>query len=534
MSEQQGSSEGEVWAGTRWLMVGPFSGRPSGRRLKVDAARFAAGLESFGLSAEIEVPGPLGAGPGRYQLRFEKLRSFSLQEILKAEPALAELSALAEGLVAPEAERRRSPEDAAAACQRLGASQLAQRITALNAPTPGPASSGSSLIDSVLAQGVSPAASAVDGFVAAIRGGAPGVSPEARKARSLIEDAVYATAKAILGHPTVVALESAWRGLKLGLDQLTADANMELELVDAVGPAAVDAIRQALDAEAFDRPTAVFLTEAGLSAEALSTLAGLGDEALVPIIAELPLTPFKQPDAAGLAAALEKDPKLPDDFRALRESESSRWLFAAVNPVVVAAEGAGAAERVVLASPVFGVFAMLARSFRETGAFGKILGPDAGLKTPGGLTVKSGPHEGSVVPTGCFVSAKAQGLLASFGILALGSAKNAVEVRLSAAPSVRAAPDAVPLPAQIQTGRIVRFSSWCRDQIPAGTDDDGAQVIFAEAAKVFLFGGLEKGAELTAKVVREGGARMVVVAARVHPLLAGIALELAFSLPLPD
>lgn len=534
MSDTMSTTEGEAWARTRWLVVGPFSSAPSGRRLKIDASNFAATLEAAQLTVAVELPDALSdGGKQRYQLRFDKLRAFSLSEVLKSEPKLAELSALAEALVAPDANQRKSVAEAAATCQRLGATRLQKSLEALSAPPPSSGSSGSALIDQVLAGAPNPAASAVDSFVSAIRGSGSSLPPEARKARSLLEDALYATAKALLARPEVVALESAWRGLKLAVDHATADAGMVIEVVDVAGEGVIETVTSALAGEAFDRPSAVFITDRIGSAATLEALANLGDEAMVPVVAELPLPWFKLPDAAALVTALEKEPKLPDDFRALREQEAARWLFAATNEVVSLSEGTGVAERVVLSSPVFGVLAMLARSFRETGAFGKILGPEAGLKTPGGLTLKSGAHEGSVVPTGAFVSAKSQALLASFGILALGSARNAVEIRLSAAPSVRAAADAVPLPAQIQTGRIVRFAQWCRDQIPPGTDDDGAQAIFAEAAKVFLFGGLEKGAELTAKVVNESGARMVVIAARVHPLHAGIALELAFSLPLP-
>ncbi len=92
----------------------------------------------------------------------------------------------------------------------------------------------------------------------------------------------------------------------------------------------------------------------------------------------------------------------------------------------------------------------------------------------------------------------------------------------------------MPIPAQLLTGRIVRFASWVRDQLPAQADADTARDIFREAAKVFLFPGMSDVGEVDATILEEDGERMLNVYANISPLHAGIPFEMAFPLYLNE
>jgi hypothetical protein len=223
---------------------------------------------------------------------------------------------------------------------------------------------------------------------------------------------------------------------------------------------------------------------------------------------------------------------LPEGWDDLRADEVSRWLSVTTNDLVVAAEGAGAARRSVLGSSVFALAAMLAASFHHTGGFARVLGKEGALKAPGLREVQSGREAGIAVPTAAFLSIRAQAELAGLGFIGLGSGRNSDAVMLSEVVTVRASKDAVPLPAQILTGRLVRFGEWVRDQVPAGSSKEEVANLFKQAATVFLFPGLSKGARLDAGVVDEGEGPMIRLVAGVDPRLAGIPFEVGFDLPL--
>jgi hypothetical protein len=92
----------------------------------------------------------------------------------------------------------------------------------------------------------------------------------------------------------------------------------------------------------------------------------------------------------------------------------------------------------------------------------------------------------------------------------------------------------MPLPAQLLTGRIVRFALWVRDQLPAGSSAEDLSALFSQAAEVFLFGGATEVGRLKADLVPgEGGNPLIQVEAAVRPEQAGSQrFHLAFSLPL--
>jgi hypothetical protein len=183
----------------------------------------------------------------------------------------------------------------------------------------------------------------------------------------------------------------------------------------------------------------------------------------------------------------------------------------------------------VLASAAWGLTAMLASSYTATGSFARITGAPGQLRAPATRTLTQGKDNGVAVPTRFFTSVRAQTELAQRGVVGLGSPRNSDKIVLSAVPTYRSAKDAVPLSAQIWTGRIVRFASWVRAQLPANATSTDAATIFEQAGSVFLFPGTGKAARVTAEI---DDARKLHVAARMDGSLAGVPLQIEFALPL--
>jgi type VI secretion system protein ImpC len=225
---------------------------------------------------------------------------------------------------------------------------------------------------------------------------------------------------------------------------------------------------------------------------------------------------------------------MPEGWDELRADDSSRWLCTVANRAVVAREGVGAAKRVAFTSPGLALAAMLAASFRETRSFARILGAAGSLEAPASWELPAGRDAGTSVPTEAFFSMRTQGALAKLGVLGIGSGRNTTKLMLSEMPMMRASKDAAPLSAQILTGRIARFAQWVRSQVPSGASDAETASLFEEAAKVFLFAGLEEGqASLRAGVGKsDAGARVVEIACRLPAPLAGVPFQMAFQLPL--
>jgi hypothetical protein len=293
-----------------------------------------------------------------------------------------------------------------------------------------------------------------------------------------------------------------------------------------------DAVRARPPTENFEGDDALLVIEPVDSIETLAELAELGEEMLAPcIVAPSPVL-LGASSLDDLAARAEATPPFPDDWVELRSRGSSRWLCAAVNPVALHAEGAGAYRRTCFGSPVWAVAAMLSASHRAQGAFALAVGRPGALTAPATWTVPDGPQRGKVAPTEAFFPIPAQTALAGRGVLALGSVVNSDRVVLASAPMVAAARDAAPLPAQLLTGRIVRFAQWARAQIDPGQSQEEVSTLLAQAASFILFPGMSGAAAVGARVKGEGTARVLEFGARVNPSHALVPLEIAFELPL--
>ena len=540
-------NDDDTTARFRVRAIGAFSPKPAGRRLPLSAAGFGEAMASAGLAAEVSVPDRLGGQKERkLALAFARPRAFSLAEVVAAVPELAKLRTLAEALGAGTT----TPEVALGQVKELvGEGPLARALAlAIAAATPAPPAAGTPAtgVDAIFAAGdvkpaAEPAAGAIDTFVRTMRGpSAPrppasaAASRGVRAARTAIEEAVFATAGDVLADPLVARLEGVWRGLKLLVDQCPAAAQIAIELVDAPATDAVAALERDLPDDESDRPDLLVVIDPVADVDTLARLAGVGESALAPVVVALAPSLVGVADAAAVALAADQPGGcLPEAFVALRADESSRWLCGVLNRGVVASEGVGTSKRTAFTSPALVLAAQLAASFRDTRAFARIFGGNGAIELPATLEVSEGKDAGSAIPTEAFYSLRAQTALAGQGLLGLGSARNSSKVALSAAPTARHSTDAVPLPAQILTGKLVRFVSWVRRELPADASDADAVQMFEQAAQVFLFAGMGEGAILRAGVGKdEQGRRVVEIAASLRAEHAAIPFQMAFTLPL--
>lgn len=561
-----------------WLLLGSLSSAPNGRRFILDHDGFAETVRTANLRAKVEIGAALGASRSMIvEIGFEQLKQYAMKHVLASVPVLESLRKLGEDLGGPSTRRPSDDATVAKVIELIGDGPLAAELrrtfanedlkdepaaepAPASSPAPGSANSSdpeSALVGELLERHETRQADtkrAVDSFISAVlaaRGRKPASGeppkPSNRRARELIETSVFGAVSTILEDPAVTQPEALWRGLQLVAKQAprrsSGHGSMLVEVVD-VAPSGIEAaMRACLDDEPMNRPDAYFCFDRIEDPERLTALASTAEDMHAPIIVGVGPRLFGVDDPEQIMQVLrdaKPDPTaaMPEGWADLRLDEVSRWLSVTTNDVVVAAEGAGASRRMVLGSSVFAVAAMLAASYRETGGFARILGKDGSLKAPGMHEVAKGRESGTSIPTAAFLSIRAQSELAELGIIGLGSGRNSDLVALSNVPTVRGSKDAVPLPAQILTGRLVRFARWVCDQVPAGQTREQVVNLFKEAATVFLFPGLNStnlssgGAELHAGVIDLDGAPAIRLVANVHPRLAGIPFEVGFDLPL--
>ncbi|MFL5351093.1 type VI secretion system contractile sheath domain-containing protein [Archangium sp.] len=537
----------------RWWVAGTFSPGPSGRRFVVTPDSYAEELARSATGLRVSVEDRLGAGQTRtFELTFPKLRSFTVAEVLSSVPELRALKALMDGL-------DKLPADAAVKSLEavVGAGRLSETVGAVlrekQSPPPPKAGNGvvpsapgtpkaPDVVDSIFAQTDSArpeqaAKASVDAFLKAVgtRAAAPAnPASVAAPAKALVEEAVQATARDVLAHPLVARLESAWRGLKMLVDHCPKSSGMAVEVLDVEVPAGVEGVESQLPVDRFERPDALFVVEPVEDVAALGRLAALGERAQLPVVVDVPPSLFGVKSAAEVVNRVEEERGgLSEAWEALRAEESSRWLSAALHRVVVMVDGQGARRRTCFASAALGVASLLASSFRETGSFARVLGGAGGVQAPSVWQLPPGRDGGMAVPTETFFPVRTQSRLAELGVLGLGSGRNSDVLQLTAAPMVYGGEHKVALPAQILTGRIVRFAQWVRDQLPPEAGDAEVATLFTQAADVFLFGGATPAGRVRGEVVSTGeGTRGVRVTALVRPEYAGMPLELGFVLPM--
>lgn len=547
------STEG---ARVRWWVAGAFTPAPSGRKFLVTSDSFASELAKAASGLRATVPDRLGGAEHRtFELSFDKLRAFQVMDVIAAVPELKKLQGLTEGFMKSDPSRPLTPEEGAARiAEVVGAGRLSAAVSAAlggkpkpEAPaapsTPAPSSgSGGDLVGELLASAetsspTNTAKAGVDAFIKAMAPPSAGparMSPDARRGvRDAIELALINTAKDILAAEPVARLEAAWRGLKLLLEQCPTSSGIVIQVVD-VEPAQVpEAMEQAVNTEPFERPDVCYVIDATDDMARLRRLASIGEEAQVPVV--VAVTPALLGTTLPELPTTLEDAKLgtQGDWAELRKDDATRWLCPVLNRAVAASEKRGVLNRASFTSPTFAVAAMISASFQATSGFARITGQPGGLRAPGTWEPSSGKDAGSAYPTEAFLSIRAQTRLAELGILGVGSGRNTDMLLLSTIPMACSNPHTMPLPAQILTGRIVRFALWVRDQLPAGSSAKDMSDLFSQAAEVFLFGGSPELGKLEAQLVPgEGGKQLIKVSAAVKPEQAGTRFQLEFSLPL--
>lgn len=500
----------------RWWVVLPL-GAP-GRTLTLTREE-AGSLSTLFPTVEATFEDPIGGGSRTLEVKFDALSQFSFKGVVSRVPELGALLAFA-------ADLDDSSATPAVLGEKIPSGPLRDELVALATPT------GGALDGADLPTDGTKAAKAVDSFVRSMQSTSRVKrSKTTRQIRDRIEEAVYTFARRVLDSNEVASREATWRGLDLLLARCPKKAGIVVELLDRdldALPGLVEAIEAGESA-----PDAVFVPVPIGDVALLQRLAAAAELALVPVVVELDSRIFDT-DAEGLPDVLSVEPgKLPrTDWLALRQDESSRWLCVTTHRVLLAYEGAGATQRELFASSVWPVAAMLSESFRTTGGFARILGSVGGLAVPAARVLKHGTHEGQSSPTESFYPIKTQMQLAKHGLVAVGSVRDRATVVLLTAPMLRASIDAAALPAQIVTGRIVRFASWVRDQLPTDADEPTIASVFSEAGRVFLFPGLGEAASLEAKLVADSDPKSMAVRAVVHPAIAGTLLDIEFPLAL--
>lgn len=539
MAEEQERGSAQV----HWLVAGRFGLGARGKTLTLTRADFNEALEKRGLSVQATIPDRVGAGDTRsVTLKIGSLKDFSLKHVISAVPELGELLAKSEAV-----SKLKDPsvDDLE---KIVGKGKLLDGLRAAleQEPTPvgGAAGAASGDPDAIFEKAKvqeKTAKSAIDMFVRSTASSSRAKpKPAARQLRDMVEQAAYGAAADVLRSPEVAAVEEAWRGLRFLVTECPKDSGMRVVVLETDPEHLLEDLAARERADDIDEPDCIFVPHDFTSTAPLAELADLAEQELIPIVVGVSPSLFGAEHPQPLPDAFESIERARNDdvpewatkWDELRMSESTRWLCAVVNRVALHGEGAGEAKRVVFGSGVWGLAAMTAASFRTSGGFAKIFGKAGSLRAPASHTMEKGPYADTAAPTEAFYAIQPCEVLAKNGLLGLGSARNSDTLTLLKAPMVRGAQDAVPLPAQILTGRVVRFANWVKPQLPEGCDSKTANDIFTSAASVFLFPGQDDAAHVRAATTNIDGEAHVVVRAAANPKIASIPFEIAFPLPL--
>ncbi|MGE0787613.1 MAG: type VI secretion system contractile sheath large subunit [Sandaracinaceae bacterium] len=539
-TEQQDRGGAQV----HWLVVGQFGIGPRGTTLALTRADFGEVLEKRGLKVRASVPDTIGPKGGtlEVELSVSSLKDLTLKNIVAGVPALRDLAGKADALGKLKAPTKDDLRGV------VGDGQLLDELAAIIDPgTAAPASTSAPSggdVDAIMAQAEvqkPTVKSAISAFVKASgTSSKPKDKPSARQLRDLTEQKVWSLAADVLNSPEVAAVERAWRGLRFFAQQCPKDAMMEIRILESDDANAVATVRDRARGESVDEPDCIFVPSDLTDAGALSELASLGEEELIPVVVGVGPALFgcanaeEVPDALeGLEKTDEADlPEWAKRWDELRLEESTRWLCCVMNDVALHAEGAGAAQRIVFGSGVWAVASMIGASYAATAGFARIFGKNGALSAPAVHTIRGGRYADQAAPTEAFYAIAAADTLAKNGVLGVSSARGTDQLVLLKAPCVRGAKDAVPLPAQCLTGRVVRFATWMAPQLPEGCDSATANELFESAATVFLFPGQRDAARVAAALTNIDGEAHVVVQAKANPAIASVPFDIAFPLPL--
>lgn len=527
--------EDRAGAQVHWLVAGQFGLGARGKTLRLTRADFNEALSERGISVKADVDGL------SIELKVDSLKKLTLKHVVGAVPELTDLAAKADQVA-----KLKSPtvDDLRGI---VGDGPLLEKMKAIVEPDAvseaGEGGEVSGDTDAIFekAEVAKPTAkSAISAFVKATSSSKPKSRPVARQLRDLAEEHVWGMARAVLDAPSVRAVEEAWRGLRFLVTQCPKAAKMEVVLLETDAEHLLEDLAGRDRGDDVDEPECVFVPQELDSTETLAEIAAFAEGELIPVVVGVAPSLFGRDDPQALPEAFEaleraSNDEVPDWATAwdeLRMQESTRWLCAVANRIALHTEGKGVAERMVFGSGVWGVAALLAGSYASTGGFARIFGKVGALSAPASHTIREGRYADTAAPTEAFYAIQPAEVLAKNGVLGVSSARNSDQIVLAKAPCVRGAKDVVPLPAQILTGRVVRFASWVKPQLPEGCNSKTANEIFEAAAGVFLFPGQQQAARVAAAVTNIEGEAHVVVQAKANPQIASVPFEIAFPLPL--
>jgi type VI secretion system protein ImpC len=518
----------------RWMISVPLTASPSGRIVPL-----ADALEQLALSVSIDLGPALGAdGPRPVTVQFARLRAFNRAAVIAGTPLLAGLHGLSERLTP--SSRWPTADVLAVVSEFVGKGPLHAEVAAIYAAKPPPAApapaptaaADSALVDELLATAPAPAPTArpaaiIDAIVRSNQPAQPSASEadRTRAARERIAAAVHSAAELALADPAVRAREALWRDLKLLHEQCAHRQGFSASLLDADRDIVAAYLTQIADDDAMARPDVIFLGGAYDELEGLDELAELAADAMVPVVFGVSPATVGKPDLTALAELPVADAS--PAWTALRADTNTRWLAAVINPAVHVRDGA----REVHGAPALTLAAMIAASHRTTGGLASLARAGAFPAPLTSDTTRADEH--APPPTVELALLRTQGRLAAHGLISLGSPRTGESLVVAACPVLHAAADAGSLPAQILTGRIVRFALWVRGQVPPGASATAVQRLFSEAATVSLLPGLTAD-EASMSATVDAAARQVIITARVHPAIAGAPLEINFGLPLAN
>lgn len=508
-------AEARTSARLHWLVVGDFGSSAGPAVFGVRRSEFSRVLEE---RAPAVVVSAAEEGASPVEVHWTSLGQLRLSALVQRLPVAARLSALAESLRAgrtPDADAlaKELAEDLSLPSLAGRVRELLEQDAAAASERPGTSSDGSG------------PGRAIDAFVRSSRSGAPAVRRRAtRKVSELLEDEAMLQAARIAASPQLQRVEGAWRGLWHVLQQAPDDVLVEVH--EAREPA-LQVLREREEEPEFDQPDAVFVLDPVTDLDALRELGAWAEGRLHPCVVASEPSLWGADSVEALGRAVEEPSALEglEAWQSLRTEEAARWLSVVVNPMLAFTEGAGAGRRHVWASPVWALAAMLTASHARHGVLGRILGREAQVAAPAVTTLDSGV----AAPSRELVPLRTQARLAALGVAAVGSARNTDKLVLGACPTVYGGPEAVPLPAQVVTGRIVRFARWIAEELPADIDAEELAQSFSDASRALLFPGQERAARVMAEPGQPG---YVHVEAKVSASVAATTLELAFDLPL--
>jgi len=519
----------------RFLVAGPLSSRPTGRRGRILLAELAERLTQSSLALEVDVGRALGAaGELKIKAKFSRFRDFSAAEVVQQ--SLGELHRLRERLLAPSG-RPRSDELLATVARIAGRGPLHAELAACFAPPPEkPAEpGGGDLVEELLARGASQKSAASSAIDAVVRGAvqstpAGAAAEPSRAAHAVLSAALARAANAVLADPALHAAEIRWRALRLFLGQCPRDQDLDVELLDVDAAGLPGALAELGELDPLARPDAVFLLDPLQSLADAAALAEVAADLHAPVCAELSPAALGHDSIAGVAARIDADLDLGDEFSSLRQNPASRWLTLVVNGPVLAAETTPVGPRLVAGGAALTVAALLATSLKLGGTFAQ-LGRDADLRAPATGSFKHGQED---IPIGTAepVSANAQLALARRGLTAVGGPQQSDLLTLAACPVVAHSEETTSLAGQLLVGRTVRFALWVRERVPAGAGAEEAADAVIRAAALVLLPGTPIRPRFGAAIARgESGAELK-IAASYPAALTGAPVALSFALPL--